>query len=134
MTHRNLRRVDRSKWRPMRCSSGVVHHAIKLYKQEAEYIFRLADVVRAVVACPTCGAHVGKPCLRKDGVAMKNHTGRILASKLIVKERYEPLFGNLYQPICTMEGGAQWFTKDRADDEDVDCMMCLVMADTLLIK
>jgi hypothetical protein len=115
-------------WRPIRAVAGIVHHATPLTKKEAEYLFRLADTVRAVVECGECGAKVGAECVRKkDKQPMANHSYRVRQARLLFEQRVLPKLDRLHQTLCTAGSGPGHVVFNQADDPDVDCMSCLVV-------
>lgn len=123
-------RFDRRKWRPMQDNRGVVHSSTKLRKDELEYLFRLADMVRLLVPCGSCMAKVGEYCRRKrDGQPMSNHSYRLTYARAVVKEQFAPMFDRLYQPLCTVETGHKYVVHIvPVDGSDVNCMACLTIA------
>jgi hypothetical protein len=122
-------RFERRKWRPFRDERGVVHLATRLTKKEAEYLFRLADMVRTLVSCGSCMAKAGEHCRRKrDGQMMANHTHRVTHARALVTERYEPLFDRLHQPLCVVDTDDKYVVHVAADGREIDCMACLVIS------
>lgn len=135
MTRYNAR-FDRSKWRKFVDSDDVVHYATRLTRKDAEQLFRLADMTRALVGCERCLAVVGEHCRRKpDGQVMANHSVRVTHAREVVRQRFEPLFDRLHQPLCTVEphGDVDKFVvyKPAAAAREVDCMACLVFSTKL---
>lgn len=114
-------------WRPIRDTGGIVHHATPVTKQEAQYVFRLADTVRAVVECGECGVAAGQDCVRKkDRQPMSNHSYRVRQARLIFEQRILPKLDRLHQTLCSAESGPGWLVYNPADGHDIDCMSCLV--------
>lgn len=121
----------RRKWRPFRDDRRIVHHATRLTKKDAEYLFRLADMVRTLVGCLDCLAVKNEPCRRKrDGAPMANHSSRVTRARALVKAQYEPLFDRMFQPLCTVDSDNKYVVHVPADGDEVDCMACLVIATT----
>lgn len=124
-----LKRFDRRKWRPFRDDIGIVHHATRLTKKEAEYLFSLADMTRTLVGCLRCLAVKGEACRRQDGQPMANHSERVDSARSLVKDKYEPLYDRMYKPLCVVD-----VVFKSAPDEEVDCMACVVVATTTKTK
>lgn len=113
-------------WLPVRDTGGIVHHATPVTKQEAQYMFRLADTVRAVIECGECGAAAGQDCVRKkDKQPMANHSYRVRQARLMFEQRILPKLDRLHQTLCST-ASAGWPVYNVADGQDVDCMSCLV--------
>lgn len=124
--------VANRKWRPVRDAAGIVHHAIPLTKREAQYLFRLADTVRAVAECGECGVKVGVECVRKkDKQPRANHSYRVTQARLLFEQRILPRLEHLHRTLCTTGWGPGHVVFNRANDENVDCMSCLVAAAAL---
>ncbi len=116
-------------WVPTRDAVGIVHHATPLTKGEAQYVFRLADTVSAVVECGECGAVAGASCVRKkDKQPRSNHSYRVRQARLMFEQRILPQLDRLHQTLCSVEDGPGWLVYNVADGQDIDCMSCLVVA------
>ena len=130
---RHIARFDRSKWRKFVDSDDVVHYATRLTRKDAEQLFRLADMTRALVGCERCLAGVGEHCRRKpDGQVMANHSVRVTHAREVVRQRFEPFYDRLHRPLCAVaDGDASVVHKPAADAREVDCMACLVLSTKL---
>jgi len=117
-------------WRPVRDTGGIVHHATPVTEQEARYIFRLADTVRAVIECGECGAAAGSFCKTKGPKSPalrgpRNHSYRVRQARLMFEQFILPKLDRLHQTLCsTSSAGFPVF--NPADGHDIDCMSCLV--------
>lgn len=121
-------RFDCRKWLPFRDDIGIVHHATRLTKKEAEYLFRLAGMTRMLVGCLRCLAVKGEACRRKDGQPMANHSERVDSARSLVKDKYEPLYYRMYKPLCVVDTDNKYVVFKSAPDEEVDCMACVTAA------
>lgn len=122
-------RFDRRRWSPVRDLRHIVHHGTRLTKKEAEYTFRLADVVRAVVPCGECKAVEGAWCVRKqDGQPMVNHSYRVRHARLLFEQRILPRLERLHQTLCSTFEGPAFVVFGSSEGLVVDCMSCLVAA------
>lgn len=120
---------DRRHWCAVCDLRGVVHHGTRLTKKEAQYQFRLADAVRAIVACGECGATTGAWCVRKlDGQPMANHSYRVQQAKLLFEQRVLPRLDRLHRTVCSVPGNFAFIIFGPAQNRAVDCMSCLVAA------
>lgn len=118
-------------WVPKRDDAGVVHHVSQLTKKEVEYVFRLADAVRAAATCSDCGAKEGESCVRKkDGRPRSNHSARVRYAAFLFHEHVLPKRDRFYQTLCSVEGGPGHvlFGLPEHHTVAVDCMTCLVIA------
>lgn len=122
-------RYDRRRWSVVCDLQGIVHHGIRLTKKEAQNQFRLADAVRATVACGECGAAMGAWCVRKlDGKPMGNHSYRVQQAKLLFEQRILPRLDRLHRTLCSAPGSFAFIIFGPTQDRAVDCMSCLVAA------
>lgn len=97
-------------------------------KKEAAYQFRLADAVRATVACGECGATTGAWCVRKlDGNPMANHSYRVQQAKLLFEQRILPRLDRLHRTLCSVPS-FPFIIFGPTQNRAVDCMSCLVVA------
>jgi hypothetical protein len=121
-------RFDRRKWRPFRDDIGIVHHATRVTRKEAEYLFRLAVTIRTLVGCLRCLAVKGVACRRRDGQPMANHSERVDSARSLVKDKYEPLYDRMCLPLCVADTDNKYVVFKSAPDEEVDCMACVTAA------
>jgi hypothetical protein len=121
-------RFDRRKWPPFRDDIGIVHHATRLTKKEAEYLFRLADMVQTLVGCLWCLAVKSETCRRRDGRPMRNHGERVDSARSLVKAQFEPLFDRMHLPLCVADSDNQHVVFKPAPGEEIDCMACITAA------
>ncbi len=115
-------------WLPVRDAAGIVHHATQLTKQEAEYLFRLADTVRAVVGCVECGVEQGESCQTKKGLISRNHSIRVAQTRMLFTLRILPKLDRLHQTLCSVGSGPGYVVYNQAEGQNIDCMSCLVDA------
>lgn len=117
---------DNRKWQPARDLAGIVHHVTRLTKKETQYLFRLADTVRAVSSCDVCGAKAGQFCTRKsDNQTMINHSWRVRQARVLCELHVLPNLEHLRQRLCCVESGVTFEALNQTSDS-VDCMTCLV--------
>ena len=110
-------------------TAGITHLAGRVTKKEVEYIFRLADTVRAIVGCGECLVEAGQACVRKkDQQPMSNHSRRLTQARLLFDQRILPKLDRMHMTLCTMFNGSAHVVFNPADGRDVDCMSCLVIA------
>lgn len=121
------------KWFPFRDDVHIVHHATRMTKKEAAYVFRLSASVRALASCGECGAEIDAECRRKkDNKLTRNHSTRVDQARRVFRNIIEPKLDRLHQTLCAFVEGEIKAVFNAADGHEVDCMACVVTSTTAL--
>lgn len=56
---------------------------------------------------------------------MHNHSARVNAARVLVKERLEPVVERLHLPLCVVDDCDRFLIHQSALGREVDCLGCL---------